>query len=72
MYKLYKASILIDEVNFLEDGKRQLSPKLENYYAIEVDIRNQRPRLRRTRLILVGKALGDCKVVSFNCSSNLN
>ena len=35
-----------------------LSPKLEFSGVNEVDIRNQRPRLRRNRLILVEKAGG--------------
>ena len=35
-----------------------LSPKLEVCGENEVDIRNQRPRLRRNRLILVEKAGG--------------
>ena len=34
----------------------QISPKLEVCGAKEVDIRNQRPRLRRNRLFLVEKA----------------
>ena len=37
-----------------------LSPKLKFYGENEVDIRNQRPRLRRSRLILVEKAGGIC------------
>ena len=36
----------------------QISPKLEVCGKKEVDIRNQRPRLRRNRLILVEKAGG--------------
>ena len=35
-----------------------ISPKLKVCGAKEVDIRNQRPRLRRNRLILVEKAGG--------------
>ena len=35
-----------------------ISPKLEVCGKKEVDIRNQRPRLRRNRLILVEKAGG--------------
>ena len=35
-----------------------LSPKLEVCGENEVDIRNQRPRLRRNRLIVVEKAGG--------------
>ena len=35
-----------------------LSPKLEVCGENEVDIRNQRPRLRRNRLILVERARG--------------
>ena len=35
-----------------------ISPKLEVCGKKEVDIRNQRPRLRRNRLNLVEKAMG--------------
>ena len=45
-----------------EGGKMPISPKQEVCGAKEVDIRNQRPRLRRNRLILVEKA-GGCKPV---------
>ena len=34
----------------------QISLKLEHYYAIKVNIRNQRPRLRKTALFLIKNA----------------
>ena len=43
-------SVLFEEI--------AISPKLELCGANEVDIRNQRPRLRRNRLILVKKSRG--------------
>ena len=51
----WKMSLLFEEI--------WISPKLEVCGAREVDIRNQRPRLRRNRLILVEKAGGVCKGV---------
>ena len=45
-------------MHFLEGGKIQISLKLDLCGANEVDIWNQRPRLRRNRLILVDKAGG--------------
>ena len=39
-----------------ESGKIQISSKFELCGANKVDIQNQRPRLRRNKLILVGKA----------------
>ena len=57
MYKVYNNhDILVDIVHFSEAGKMKISPKLEHYCANEVVIRNQRPRLRRNKLILVKKA----------------
>ena len=41
----------------------QISLKLVFCVANEVDIRNERPRLRRNRLILVEKAGGFCRPV---------
>ena len=41
----------------------QISPKLEVCGKKEVDIRNQRPRLRRNRLILGEKAGGGFSLV---------
>ena len=49
--------VLVDLVHISEGGKMQISPNLEVCGATEVDIRNQRPRLRTNRLILVGKAV---------------
>ena len=54
----------------------QISPKLEVCGAKEVDIRNQRPRLRRNSLFLGRKAGGgDCKGVPVYlhryCDTNL-
>ena len=46
-----------------EDGKMQISPKLELYRANQYQIRNQRPRLRRNTLFLGRKAGGCCKPV---------
>ena len=46
-----------------DGGKMQISPKLEVCGAKEVDIRNQRPRLRRNSLFLGRKARGVCKGV---------
>ena len=43
-----------------------ISPKLEVCGEKEVDIRNQRPRLRRNSLFLVEKAGGGCKGVPFD------
>ena len=34
----------------------QLSPKIDHYFANEVDIRNQRPRLHKTTLIFRSKS----------------
>ena len=45
-------------MSLLEIEEIPLSPKLEVCDENEVDIRNQRPRLRRNRLILVEKAGG--------------
>ena len=50
--------VLVDLVHFLEVGKIQISLKLDFCGANEDDIWNQRPRLRRNRLILVDKAGG--------------
>ena len=50
--------VLVDLVHFIEGGKIQISLKLDLCGANEVDIWNQRPRLRRNRLILVDKAGG--------------
>ena len=46
---------LVDQVQFPEGGKMQISPKPGPCSENEVDIRNQRPRLRRNKLILVEK-----------------
>ena len=48
----------------------QISPKLEVCGENKVDIRNQRPRLRRNRLILVEKAGGGIFFSSANNSTN--
>ena len=53
---------MVDLVHIPEGGNMQISPKLEVCGAKEVDIRNQRPRLRRNSLILVEKA-GGCSLV---------
>ena len=45
----------------------QISLKLEVCGKNKVDIRNQRPRLRRNRLILVEKAGGGFSLVVPNC-----
>ena len=50
--------VLVDIVQMSEAGKMQTSPKLEICGENEIDIRNQRPCLRRNRLILVEKAGG--------------
>ena len=50
MYKDH--DVLVDEVQFPEGGKIQISPKLEQYCANQDQIRNQRPRLRRNTLFL--------------------
>ena len=50
--------VLVDLVHIPEGGKMQISPKLEVCGVKEVDIRNQRPRLLRNRLILLEKAEG--------------
>ena len=55
--------VLVDLVHISENGKMQISPKLEVYGAKEVNIRNQRPRLRRNSLFLGRKAGGGCKGV---------
>ena len=50
-----------------------ISPKLEVCGAKEVDIRNQRPRLRRNRLIVVEKAGGGiCKGVPRHYTNTIN
>ena len=59
--------VLVDLVLISEGGKMQISPKLEVCGQKEVDIRNQRPRLRRNRLFLGRKAGGGgCKGVPNN------
>ena len=45
--------VLVDIVHFSERAKMLISPKLEQYCANKVVIRNQRPRLRRNTIFLV-------------------
>ena len=56
---VHKHDVLVDVVNFSENGKIQISPKLEPCRANQDQIRNQRPRLRRNTLFLVRKAVKD-------------
>ena len=51
-----KHDVLVDLVHISEGGKMQISLKLELCRANQDQIRNQRPRLRRNRLILVKQA----------------
>ena len=55
--------VQVNLVHISEGGKVQISPKLELYRANQDQIRSQRPRLRRNRLILGRKAVGGCKPV---------
>ena len=56
--------VLVDLVHISEGAKMQISPKLEVCGEKEVDIRNQRPRLRMNSLFLGRKAgRGFCKGV---------
>ena len=50
--------VLVDLVHISEGGKMQISPKLEVCGEKEVDIRNQRPRLRMNSLFLGRKEGG--------------
>ena len=63
-YKVYKDhDVLVDEEHFPEGGKMQISPKLVHFYANEVDIQNQRLRLRRNTLFSGRKAGGGSRPV---------
>ena len=56
-HKVYNDyDFLVDYVHFSEGGKIQISPKLNFYYKIQSQIRNQRLRIRRNTLFSGRKA----------------
>ena len=47
---VYEHHVLVDLVHIPENGKIQISPKLDHYHSKQDQIRNQRSRLRRNTL----------------------